>query len=227
MDVRSCGMQGPPAERQLLRVRKTLIDKGLRLATIGVKAAGVCCTCASAPLSKASLRLRCSTPGSCACCQLRKTRRDSGRSLSAPKEISCLPLDKDLHGCPVLRDAGTTSREATAACEEDPDRQRAETCNDRREGSGRVLHLRLRSAQQGFAPTPVQHTGQLCLLPAGKTRRDSGRSLSAPKEISCLPLDKDLHGSRLFGQVAKRARAARPTHLVNDNDKIMPYQACV
>ncbi len=51
MDVRSCGMQGPPAERQLLRVRKTLIDKGLRLATIGVKAAGVCCTCASAPLS--------------------------------------------------------------------------------------------------------------------------------------------------------------------------------
>src|SRR6266700_4147285 len=98
MDVRSCGMQGPPAERQLLRVRKTLIDKGLRLATIGVKAAGVCCTCASAPLSKASLRLRCSTPGSCACCQLRKTRRDSGRSLSAPKEISCLPLDKDLHG---------------------------------------------------------------------------------------------------------------------------------
>ena len=28
MDVRSCGMQGPAAERQLLRVRTTLIDKG-------------------------------------------------------------------------------------------------------------------------------------------------------------------------------------------------------
>jgi hypothetical protein len=27
MDVRSCGMQGPPAERQLLRARKTLMDK--------------------------------------------------------------------------------------------------------------------------------------------------------------------------------------------------------
>jgi hypothetical protein len=106
MDVRSCGMQGPPAERQLLRVRKTLIDK------------------------------------------------------------------------------------------------RAETCNDRREGSGRVLHLRLRSAQQGFAPAPVQHTGT-AVLDASYERPDVQRALSerAP-EISCLPLDRDLHGSRLSGQVA-------------------------
>jgi hypothetical protein len=100
MDVWSCGMQGPPAERQLLRVRKTLIDKGQRLATIGVKA---------------------------------------------------------VH----------------------------------------VLHLR--SAQQGFAPTPEQHTGQLCLLLAAKNQTCGGRSPSAPKEISCLPLDNDLHGSRLPG----------------------------
>jgi hypothetical protein len=102
MDVRSCGMQGPPAERQLLRVRKTLIDKG------------------------------------------------------------------------------------------------AETCNDRREGSGRVQ----RSAQQGFAPTPVRHTGQLCLLLAAKDETCSGRSPSAPKEISCPPLDMDLHGSRPIGKLA-------------------------
>ena len=81
MDVRSCGMQGPPAERQLLRVRKTLIDKRERLATIGVKA---------------------------------------------------------VH----------------------------------------VLHLRLRSAQQGFAPTPVQHTGQLPTLatrPLRRQRRTSAK----------------------------------------------------
>ena len=105
MDVRSCGMQGPPAERHLMRVRMTLIDKG------------------------------------------------------------------------------------------------AETCNDRHEGSGRVLHLRLRFAQQDFAPTPVQQAEQLCLLLAAKDQTCSGRSPSAPKEISCLPLDNDLHGSRQFGHM--------------------------
>ena len=35
----------------------------------------------------------------------------------------------------------------------------AKTCSDQREVVWRVLHLRLRSAQQGFAPAPVQHTG--------------------------------------------------------------------
>jgi hypothetical protein len=120
MDVRSCGMQGPPAERQLLRVRKTLIDKG------------------------------------------------------------------------------------------------AETCNDRREGSRRVLHLRLRSAPQGFAPTPVQHTGQLCLLLVAKDQTCSGRSPSAPQEISCLPLDRDLHGSRLLGQVPQKPVVSLLAPVVND-----------
>jgi len=90
MDVRSCGMQGPPAERQLLRVRKNLIDKRLRLATIGVKAVGMCCTCASAPLSKASLRLRCSTPGSCP--WLRKTRRAAGALRARPKKSRAFSL---------------------------------------------------------------------------------------------------------------------------------------
>jgi hypothetical protein len=64
MDVRSCGMQGPPAERQLLRVRKTLLDRGAE--TCNDRREGSGRVLAYAPLSKASLRLRCSTPGSCA-----------------------------------------------------------------------------------------------------------------------------------------------------------------
>jgi hypothetical protein len=66
MDVRFCGKQGPPAERQLLRVRKTLIDKGAE--TCKDRRESSACVAPAPPLSKASLRLRCNTPGSCSCC---------------------------------------------------------------------------------------------------------------------------------------------------------------
>ena len=62
-----------------------------------------------------------------------------------------------------------------------------------------MLHLRLRSAQQGFAPAPVQHTRQLCLLLAAKNQTCSGRSPSAAQRNLVPPLDNDLHGSRLSG----------------------------
>jgi hypothetical protein len=59
----------------------------------------------------------------------------------------------------------------------------------RREGSVRVLHLRLRSAQQGFAPSPVQHNGQLCSLVAAKTSNvQRALSRARPKESRAFPL---------------------------------------
>ena len=48
------------------------------------------------------------------------------------------------------------------------------------EGSRRVLHRLRRSAQQGFAPSPVQHLGQLCSQVIAKIRRAAGVLPSAP-----------------------------------------------
>ena len=100
MDVRSCGMQGPPAERQPLRLRMTLIDKGQRLATIGVKTECARCTCVFAPLSKAQLKLPVQHTGSYA--WLRKTRRAAGALRARPKKSRAFPLTMtymdDLHG---------------------------------------------------------------------------------------------------------------------------------
>ena len=85
MDVRSCGMQGPPAERQLLRVRKTLIDKGAESCNDRREDSG-----RALHLRLRSARLRSDSGaghrGSCACCQLRRTRRAAGALRARPKK---------------------------------------------------------------------------------------------------------------------------------------------
>ncbi len=95
MDVRSCGMQGPPAERQLLRVGNSDPRKWLRLAS------------------------------------------ESGR---------------------------------------------------------RVLHLRLRYAQQGFAPSLAQHAGQLVNAHSCSRSDVQCAPSQARPGSSCFSLDNDLHG---------------------------------
>ena len=59
------------------------------------------------------------------------------------------------------------------------------------EGGRRVLHLRLRSAQQGFAPSPVQHAGQL-VNACSCSRSDVQCALSQARlGSSCFSLDDD------------------------------------
>jgi hypothetical protein len=91
MDVRSCGMQGPPAVRQLLRVRKTLIDKEAE--TCNDRREG------SGPVLHLRLRSDSGETHRAAVLVFScENQTCSARSPSAPKEISCLPLDNDLHG---------------------------------------------------------------------------------------------------------------------------------
>jgi hypothetical protein len=63
-------------------------------------------------------------------------------------------------------------------------------------GGRRVLHLRLRNAQQGFAPSPVQHAGQL-VNACSRSRSNVQCALSqARPESSCFSLDNYVHGCR-------------------------------
>jgi hypothetical protein len=60
-----------------------------------------------------------------------------------------------------------------------------------------VLRLRLRYAQQSFAPSPAQHAGQLVnVRSCSKSEVECALSQARPGN-SCFSLDNDLHGCRL------------------------------
>jgi hypothetical protein len=61
---------------------------------------------------------------------------------------------------------------------------------------GRVLHLRLRSAQQGFAPSPVQHTWQLRSFVTAANQTFNARPPERAQESCAFLLTDDLHGWR-------------------------------
>ena len=108
--------------------------------------------------------------------------RDWQRTQTQSSVRTLLSLRQQMDGR-SCRDAGTTSREATTAC----GRFRSKKWLRLASESGRRV-LRLRYAQQGFAPSPVQHAGQFVnACSCGRSAVQCALSQARPG-ISCFPL---------------------------------------